>query len=308
MKLSWRDITGRLNLYFYRFINSIFYLFEKKDEVLVLTAYIKQLGPFLKHYNLGDDLNFYMFSELSGKKIYNHKHLLNRSKENIMCIGSIVDGHINRNTLVWGAGAMYGGDRKLKYRPKKVLAVRGPLTREYLLSRGVECPEVYGDPALLLPHIYKPKVEKKYKIGIIPHYIDSEHPWIKKFISDNESVRVISLTNYADWHDVIDEIYECETIISSSLHGLIISDAYSIPNLWVRFSDKIAGGDFKYKDYFASVNRITQFSIEITDNVTHEMIIERLSEWKPISYNPDKLIESCPFEIDKRKLKIIKQN
>ena len=48
---------------------------------------------------------------------------------------------------------------------------------------------------------------------------------------------------------------------------------------------------------------MTEFALEITDNVTREMIVERLAEWKPISYNPDKLIDSCPFEIDKSKLK-----
>lgn len=302
------NLYNKINLYFLRFVNTVFYLFEDKNRVLVLLAYIKQIGPYFKHYNLGDDLNYYMFSELSGLRVYNHRHLLCRKAENVMCIGSIIDGHTTESSIVWGAGAMYGGNQKLKYLPKKVLAVRGPLTRDYLLSKGVDCPEVYGDPALLLPHIYQPKIKKKYKIGIIPHYIDFENDWIKAFVHNNESVRVISLTNYKDWHDVIDEINECETIISSSLHGLIISDAYSIPNVWVRFSNKIAGGEFKYKDYFASVGRETEKPIEISEKITYSEIREELKKWRAITYNPEKLIASCPFELDKSKLKIIKSN
>ena len=90
-------------------------------------------------------------------------------------IGSIIESLANKESIIWGSGAMYGGEKVLYEKPKKVLAVRGPLTRKYLLSQGVDCPEVYGDPALLLPKIYNPLIEKKYKLGVIPHNIDFEN-------------------------------------------------------------------------------------------------------------------------------------
>ena len=44
-------------------------------------------------------------------------------------------------------------------------------------------------------------------------------------------------------------------IVSSSLHGLIVSDAYKIPNVWIQFYNNIRGDNTKFYDYFKSVNR-----------------------------------------------------
>ena len=51
---------------------------------------------------------------------------------------------------------------------------------------------------------------------------------------------------------VLKEISECENIISTGLHGLIIADSYGIPNCWCEISDKILGNNFKFHDYFSS--------------------------------------------------------
>jgi pyruvyltransferase len=70
-----------------------------------------------------------------------------------MVIGSIIGWMTNKDSIIWGSGVREP-DNPLPAIPRKVLAVRGPLTRKYLISQGVECPEIYGDPALLLPKIY----------------------------------------------------------------------------------------------------------------------------------------------------------
>lgn len=64
-----------------------------------------------------------------------------------------------RNTEVWGAGII-SENSLLKEKPSKVYAVRGPLTRQRLIKEGIDCPEIYGDPALLIPYYYRPKVTK----------------------------------------------------------------------------------------------------------------------------------------------------
>ena len=45
----------------------------------------------------------------------------------------------------------------------------------------------------------------------------------------------------------------CEVIVSSSLHGLIIADAYGIPTVWAKFGNDINGNDFKFYDYYWSL-------------------------------------------------------
>jgi hypothetical protein len=77
---------------------------------------------------------------------------------------------------------------------------------------------------------------------------------VKSQYINDPTVFVINLNN-DNVEAVIDEILSCEKTISSSLHGLIISDTYNIPNKWVKFNDKIMGDDTKFYDYFQSVER-----------------------------------------------------
>ena len=60
-----------------------------------------------------------------------------------------------------------------------------------VLSKGIECPPIYGDPALLMPYItdYKRK-EPKYKYGLIPHYADENEIQVENL--KNNGVKIIN--------------------------------------------------------------------------------------------------------------------
>ena len=200
--------------------------------------------------NFGDILNVYMVEKLSNKKAlpidpksFNFK--------NYFVIGSVFSG-VNNKSIVWGTGIMFAHS-KINHKSIKVHAVRGPKTRELLLKSNISCPEVYGDPALLLPKLYAPKITKKYKLGVIPHYVDKNDPWVKSLAS-NDSIKIIDIQN-SDVESFVDELLECENIISSSLHGVIVGDTYGIPSMWAELSNKVAGSGFKFLDYFESVKR-----------------------------------------------------
>lgn len=126
--------------------------------------------------------------------------------------------------------------------------VRGPLTREVFLKLGHQCPEVYGDPGILMPLIYQPKnVEKTHDYMVIPQYTTENE--VRKYIAGD---MVISM-NRNDYKSVIDKIVSCRKVYSSSLHGIILAEAYGVPAVFFRGIHPII--DFKYKDYYASTGR-----------------------------------------------------
>jgi hypothetical protein len=195
------------------------------------------------------------------------------------------------NDIVWGTGCISPGE--IGSNPLKVYSVRGPLTRNELISRGIETPEIYGDPALLFPEIYNPKPNPKYKYGLIPHYIDFTDPKSLEIIIHLESqgVKIINIT--AGIFNFIDELLQCSNILSSSLHGLIAADAYNIPNIRIKLSNKLIGGDFKFNDYALSVNKIPTIG-DIND-------YPNLKYSNNIQWDKNKLLESGPWNDPKCK-------
>lgn len=288
--------ASRSKFWLKRFFNTLYYLKFRKDSILI-DSWIEQWFGAIEKRNFGDELNVYLIEGLTGKRVINASNTLFKGNPH-MVIGSIVEAYSTSKSIIWGSGAISGGDRQLADIPLQIRAVRGVLTRQYLIDKGIYCPSIYGDPALLTPLLYNPDVLKKYKYGIIPHVEDLEDPKVVGFINRyHDLVHLISFKNYGDWHDVIDQIKSCEVIISSSLHGLILSDAYGIPNVWVKISDKILGGEFKYKDYFSGVNRAYAPPLYFTENITIELIRKATNSYCPIEADITSLINACPWDL-----------
>jgi len=265
-----------------------------KALILVLIGKRVPLYWYDELPNFGDCLNVYLVEKIAQKKVVKI-HPKYYPCKNYFVIGSVFS-LINRHSIVWGTGIISENSKIIK--PKLVLGVRGPLTRSKLNLSGIFCPEVYGDPALLLPLYYKPNQTKPnqtkhYKLGVIPHYVDKNNEWLDGF-KNNIDVKVLDIQN-CDIEDFVNQINKCDYILSSSLHGIIIADAYGIPSQWVQLSDNVTGGDFKFKDYFISVGRDIKEAkfISLTNNV--ESIIASFPEYK-ISIDLKRLLEACPFK------------
>lgn len=248
--------------------------------------------------NYGDLLSKYIIENLTNKTVkWTHpkkQKWYTINKVNYLTIGSIIH-HSTRNSIVWGSGIIDNAQDVLE---ADFRAVRGPQTRKFLIDKGYQCPEIYGDPALLLPDFYNPKVNKKYKLGIIPHYNDFEE--ILRKYGKCKEVNVIDMMTL-DVERTTNEILACEQIVSSSLHGVIISHAYSIPALWIKFSDKPFGNDIKFKDYYESI-QIYNYKSPLYESSTE--LKDLLSFFESHSSLPDNgiiiklktgLLNSCPF-------------
>ena len=281
-----------------KLLNTLIWLFLPKEKVLVVNTFLKNNIWGVKKENFGDDINYMLIRKLSQRRVisYMYSYLSFFKPVNYMCIGSIIEGKTNSRSVIWGSGAMFG-DRDLKEKPLEVLAVRGPLTREYLLTQGVSCPEIYGDPAILLPIVFPCSRKKKYKLGLIPHFIDrmQENVLQLEKLYANDIV-VIDLKNYKRWEDIVTTINECECIASSSLHGIIVSDAYGIPNVWIKLSNNIKGGNFKFQDYFLSCGREITAPLDFCGRMVDVEIIKvKVKSYKKPNYDIRKLLDVCPF-------------
>lgn len=199
--------------------------------------------------NYGDLLSKFIVEKLSGSStfFYNapHKKKALFKKKYLMAIGSILS-YAQKKASVWGSGIISRSDQ---FDAATFYAVRGPLSRKRIQELGYDCPEVYGDPALLLPLYYQPKKQTKKALGIIPHYVDYDE--VNKQFDNGETLVIDLMTD--DIFKTTDEICSCDRIISSSLHGVIVAHAYGIPAIWVPFSNKLSGDNVKFEDYFLSV-------------------------------------------------------
>lgn len=291
---------------FRRVCNTVYYWISDKNDVIIVNAPIFQLFNKIKHYNIGDDLNFYLLKELSGKRVFSYREFYHISgpQPNILAIGSIIDWLGNEKALVWGSGILVppSKENNVRFSVDKVFAVRGMKTRECLIKDGIDCPEVYGDPALLLPLVYYPKVQKvKGRIGFIPHFVDIEDKNVIRLMNEcgNDSF-LIKVQGYNTWQEVVDQILSCEFILSSSLHGLILSDAYGVPNQWISLAD-LPGGAFKYEDYYSAVGKKVE-PIKIADNITFKELIETKQHYQRIVFDSRPLLMACPFAITNKKV------
>jgi pyruvyltransferase len=132
--------------------------------------------------------------------------------------------------------------------PRQVLALRGPLSAKRLKQLGLASPAVFGDPGAFAAQLF-PQSPRTVDLGVVPHYVDSEHAWVKRMAAAGGKV----IDPLAPLERYMAELSACKRIVSSSLHGLIFAHSFGIPAAWIRLSDAVIGDGFKFRDYFASV-------------------------------------------------------
>jgi hypothetical protein len=159
----------------------------------------------------------------------------------LVVIGSILEHLPARYTgTVAGIGKANRKTRR-DLRSANVVCLRGPLTSESVLLKPGDQP-LLGDPGLLAPDLLGRRPEVTNRLGIVKHYLDTETPVPPDALEIDVLAPVL---------DVVAAIGSCERIITSSLHGLIVADAFNIPRMWVPFS-KVQGRGLKFTDYAAA--------------------------------------------------------
>jgi Polysaccharide pyruvyl transferase len=243
--------------------------------------------------NLGDIINPYVIENLCGvPPIY-----APRNTPGIYPIGSIIK-FAKAGCHVWGAGSPHESD--VLDPEATYCAVRGPYTHDLVLKNGGKCDAVYGDAAWFLPTIFRPDVEKTHKTGLILHYQHEEAN-----LNIDPSIRQIGIRRlgYDQIEAFLTEMLHCERIVSTSLHGVIIAQAYGLPAMLATATEsraQVHGDGIKFKDYFASVgihDPKPAFDLSPLEVVSDTTIPEE--NFVPIGHkiNLTKLAKVAPFKV-----------
>jgi pyruvyltransferase len=257
-----------------------FQLALRAEERISLPLFYWDAKTFV---NFGDYLSVKIVEKMIEGPVEIYKKNPKIKRQKLLAVGSILffaeDGDV-----LWGSGSRSGKVAGYGFSQLDVRSVRGPLTRQFLIENfGIAVPEIYGDPALLLPYLF-PEFQKKdnptYEYLIIPHFADIN------LFPKSEYSNVVYPTE--PWNEVIEKILDSKFVISSSLHGIIVAEAFGIPARWLRVSK----GEpvFKFHDYYLGTNR---------DRSIYATTIEEalsLGGEEPFQCDLQKLYDAFPFD------------
>jgi len=233
--------------------------------------------------NFGDYLSLVVVEQCLRQSGYTLTDETSRQAR-MFAIGSVL--HYARDgDVIWGSGINgRAGQDDLNRRVQTldVRAVRGPRTQEVLRRRGLSVPDVFGDPALLLPQMFPGRFQRRHA-----------RPWI--FVPNLHDLSMIDATAdnvvspLGSWNRRIEAILEAELVLASSLHGLIVAEAYGIPARYVRLSN--GESEFKYRDYYEGTGR---FDVAFASSLEQG---REMGGAAPLNFNTAPLMSSFPIDL-----------
>ena len=239
--------------------------------------------------NLGDQLAPIIYEWMLKRKGIDSKQKIKKTVH-LMTVGSIIT--MGRcDAIIWGSGILNFQSiiqiaRKKMFRAYDVRAVRGPLTREIMLSVGYKCPEIYGDPGVLMPLIYKPvlREETRGKTVVILHFSEKDKQIPEGCVKLNIQT--------SDYQSFLDSLVSAEKVISSSLHGIILAESYGIPAVFV--SSGIENEMLKFYDWYYSTKRQNVRMAHSVEEALEMIPMDLPSNIEELQTN---LINSFPYDL-----------
>lgn len=245
--------------------------------------------------NVGDLMNPYLVKKITGRDVY-------RARTNVFphlrAVGSVL-GSASARSFIWGGGSIDGKQPGRPIDPGKIRALRGRHTLD-VVRRATHLPDLdvpLGDPALLMPRYFQPgKPRGGVRVGLIPHFVDLRSELVARLA--RHGANLIDVRQ--DPESFVRQMLVCDMVYSSSLHGLILADAYGIPNKWVRIGGGVLGGSFKFSDYYSVTDSPGEEAIGLRDEDSWKMLLrdaERLTSVARYEGDLDALLEAFPAEV-----------
>jgi len=213
-------------------------------------------------------------------------HMIDPKKDSVWGTG------FNPHANGWQRGSEKGATEM------QIYAVRGPKSLEALQksnARFIKSDDFsFGDPALMMaslwPELKSAKPDRE--VCFVPHHNDrtfARKEW--------ETMEHVFWPDKYHFREMTKEITKCKLVLSSSLHGLIVAEAYGIPARWVQFTSKdrqataVTEGHFKYDDYFLATGRK---DINPASTIAEG---KQLGGLEPIHFDVEKFEKSFPYHL-----------
>ena len=198
--------------------------------------------------------------------------------------------------FIWGAGRMFAAE-PMEMMSAKVLALRGEWTFRSLCCNNPEA-VVLGEPGLLCG-LFAGTRHVRFKLGLVPHWSEQNNPLVRELAARCSEIRVIDICDPFD--EVIRAVSECEYILSSALHGLVLADSLGIPNEWLKLTanpdPSIGILEFKFRDYYSLFGLEDKGYVTLDPHDTLDGILSRIPAYsRPgIEAVQQRLLRSFPF-------------
>ncbi len=227
--------------------------------------------------NFGDDLSRVIVEKILGHSV-KYRSLESDGKL-LLAAGSIL--HYARDgDVIWGSGFRENPLSENRFSHLHVRAVRGPKTREFLLKMGINCPEIYGDPAVLMSYLFP---EFKQEAPIYDYIIIPNIGEIQCFLGYKNIVLPTR-----PWQEIVKKMMQSRLVISSSLHGIIVAESFGIPARLLKMTwiEPL----LKYQDYYESSGRPNfRYATSVQEAL-------QMGGEDPSSLDIHPLIESFPWD------------
>lgn len=254
-------------------IFELFYFLIKRFPKLLWGKYIRK-NIVKVHWgrglnNFGDCLQPYILKHYGLTPYF----VSNLNKSDIILQGSVLeDIDKSYDGIILGTGIHNA--QKISFPNARIIGTRGLLSLS-CLDNSKNTDAILGDPGIIMSKIFNERTPKKYKLGIIFHFSET-HTNVAKHLRQTISGKDVIFINVLNKpRTVINQIKSCQTIVSSSLHGLIIADSFSIPNRRIKIKEdsfKCQETDFKYLDYYSTIE-CTENPLYIDGSETADLLI-----------------------------------
>jgi hypothetical protein len=296
------------------------------------------LDASLPHTNFGDALSPFTVAMLAGRRVRKVGSRVEMTR--MAAIGTIGQNLVHGRIHVWGTGfdtKRNPADPSIARYTKPqgtdlvVHAVRGRRSADVLRGEGVRAPDVFGDPGWFMPRFFPLKNRPKtHELGVVLHITEltEQSPAgvalgeYKRYQVPPTLKRDVAIINTFAERSIeglrrkVAQIVSCKRIVSTSLHGLVIAEAYGIPCAWFGFQRGGARAmklddenlDHRVADFYSGVGRdtVAAFLAPRTQPVKWDDVIAGVDRlWFPLDYDGRALFQAfpmkTPFGFDKAK-------